>query len=144
MEIVSAYSAKNRVRISFPDKGRAKQSMADECDINNIMARYQTTGALTHVRDHAGDYGFASSIDFTEAMQIVAKGNSMFEELPSSIRSKFKNDPARFLEFVQDEGNEDEMRELGLLPQAEDDAEASSEEPEGDQEGESTDDTGST
>jgi len=38
----------------------------------------------------------------------------MFNDLPSSIRSRFGNDPAAFLDFVQDENNADEMVKLGL------------------------------
>ena len=38
----------------------------------------------------------------------------MFEELPATIRKKFENDPAKFLDFVNDERNADEMVELGL------------------------------
>jgi phage internal scaffolding protein len=39
----------------------------------------------------------------------------MFNDLPSSIRSRFGNDPAAFLDFVNDEGNADEMIKLGLI-----------------------------
>jgi len=54
------------------------------------------------------------AIDYHEALNIVADAESMFEELPSTIRAQFENDPHKFLEFVQDPNNLDEMRELGL------------------------------
>ena len=38
----------------------------------------------------------------------------MFEELPSQIRKKFNNDPAQFLDFVQNENNKDALYEMGL------------------------------
>ena len=95
-------------------KSITKQSEKDSCDINLIMAHYTKTGVLTHQRDHEAEYGYASSDTFNESMQIVAKGQSMFAELPSAIRSKFENNPAKFLDFVQDEGNLEEMQEMGL------------------------------
>jgi len=78
------------------------------------MAKFQKTGAIAHVQNNQPQYGFASSESFHESMNIVTKAQSMFNDLPSSIRSKFKNDPAEFLEFVQNEDNADELVELGL------------------------------
>jgi hypothetical protein len=39
----------------------------------------------------------------------------MFEDLPSSIRSRFENQPSQFLDFVHDENNLQEMQQMGLL-----------------------------
>jgi len=113
--VYAAYSEKPKI-YSTEIKGESltKQSFTKECDINNIVKKYQKTGALDHVNKHEGSYGFASSDDFTASMEIVAKGTTMFEELPSSIRTKFENDPAKFLDFVQDKNNLEEMQELGL------------------------------
>ena len=110
----SAYGKKSNPGITFTDKSLTKQSFTKECDINTILHKYQKTGAIDHVNKHEASYGFATSDDFTKSMEIVAKGNSMFEELPSSIRTKFENDPAKFLDFVQDKENLEEMQELGL------------------------------
>lgn len=96
------------------DKPATKQSFADSCDVNKILARYQKTGALDHVAKHQPTYGFATDIQFHEAMNIVATATSMFEDLPSSIRTKFNNEPGEFLAFVQDPDNADELVELGL------------------------------
>ncbi len=126
--IVRPYAPKLKVPISFPKKGRTKQSFRDECDINLIMAKYQKTGAIAHVNRHGADYGFATSLDFTEAMRTVTIAQDMFLGLPSSIRSRFGNDPAAFLDFVQDADNEDELIKLGLFS-AEDKADKVSEEP---------------
>ncbi len=106
-----------KVRITFPKTGRTKQSFAYECEINNIMAKYQKTGAIAHVNQHAENYDFASSLDFADAMRLVVTAQDMFNGLPSSIRSRFANDPAQFLDFVQDADNEAEMKEMGLIEQ---------------------------
>ena len=47
-------------------------------------------------------------------MNIVTRAQQMFEELPSKIRNKFKNDPSAFLDFVADPLNRPEMDEMGL------------------------------
>lgn len=105
-------------RVHPPEGGDSltMQSMAAECDINNIVSKYQKTGLLDHVQKHGPQYGdMSSSHDFTEAMNLVTEAQSMFEELPSSIRKKFNNDPTEFLDFVAEPENRDEMVILGLL-----------------------------
>jgi len=113
--IRSAYGPKERLG-DIGDLGESltKQSFTSECDINNIMAKYQKTGALDHVNKNEASYGFATSEDFQSALEIIRTGQTMFDELPSSIRTKFDNDPAKFLDFVQDNKNQAEMVELGL------------------------------
>ncbi len=107
-----------RVQITFPkSEGRTKQSFAEQCEINNIMARHQKTGALTHINQHQAQYGFATSNDFTESMRIVKTAQDMFNALPSNIRTRCGNDPGNFLEFVQDPENIEEMQKLGLIPE---------------------------
>jgi len=114
-KIRAAYGPKERLG-DIGDLGVSltKQSFTKECDINNIMAKYQKTGAVDHVNKHQASYGYATSDDFQSALETVAKGQTMFDQLPSSIRTKFENDPAKFLDFVQDNNNQAEMVELGL------------------------------
>jgi len=113
--IRSAYGPKERLG-DIGDLGVSltKQSFTEECDINNILKKYQKTGAIDHVNKHEASYGYATSHDFQSALETIKRGRIMFEELPSSIRTKFENDPAKFLDFVQDNNNLKEMQELGL------------------------------
>lgn len=91
--------------------------MQAECDINQIMAKFQKTGMITHIKERGATYGdMPMAEDFHEAMSLVAEANTMFAELPSTVRERFKNDAAQFLEFVNDEDNRDAMVEMGLLP----------------------------
>ncbi len=113
--IVRHNTPRNRVQITFAKNGRTKQSFKDECDINNIMRKYQKTGAVAHANQHAPNYGFATSLDFSDAMRLITTAQDMFDGLPSSIRTRFANDPALFLDFVQDADNEAEMAKLGLV-----------------------------
>jgi len=79
---------------------QAVQADKESCDINNIMAKYQQTGVIDHVREHGARYADATGVEFNAAMQLIANAQTMFEELPSSARNHFENDPARFLDYV--------------------------------------------
>lgn len=106
----------------FSGPGRTKQAFKDECDINQIMARYKKTGAITHYARYQGEYGFAPAVDFREALETVRRGGEMFSELPADVRRRFDNDPAKFLEFVQEPANAAEMADLGLREPKRDDS----------------------
>lgn len=105
---------RERMPTIISGKSITKQAFKEECNINNIMAKFQKTGIITHVQNHSPQYGDFTGGDYTEAMNVITKANSMFQELPSSIRKEFENDPAKFLDFVSDEKNIERMVELGL------------------------------
>ncbi|WNK12710.1 MAG: internal scaffolding protein [Microvirus sp.] len=112
---ISAYGPKLVIEHDFSQGGRTKQSFTAECDINNIMARYQKTGILDFVNQHEPQYGDVTGIDFQTAMEIMTQGQNMFNDLPSELRSHFNNDPAEFLEFSSNPANKKEMARMGLL-----------------------------
>lgn len=115
---VKVRNAYGRVRMPTVVVGdtMTKQGFAKECDINNIMKRYEKDGIISHVAKYGGQYGdFTDVPDYREALDKVMSANEMFMSLPASIRSKFENDPAKFLTFVGDPANKDEMGKLGLL-----------------------------
>lgn len=107
-----------RRRVSFAVQGesRVKQAFKDECDINRIMAKYQKTGLIDHVRENKGNYEDYTNVpeSYHEACTQVIAAEEMFMTIPSSIRAKFANDPGQFLAFVEDEKNYDALVEMGL------------------------------
>lgn len=109
------YAKKPRIQIHFPEQGRTKQSFKDEADINNIMARYISTGQMPVINQTAPQYLDVDGMEFQSAMQFVAGAQSLFQELPSSVRNRFNNDPAAFLDFTHDPKNREEMAQMGLL-----------------------------
>lgn len=114
----SAYSEKLKIQMAFPDDSpHTRQEFADECDINHIMRQYQATGEIFHINEDAPQYMDCTGDDFRDCMDYVAGAFSMFEELPSKIRSQFDNDPAAFLEFCSQDKNRPELAAMGLLSQ---------------------------
>lgn len=108
---------KKRTHLAFGnDSGRTEQSHVPDCDINIIMKRALRGQHTPYIREDMGSYGDASSLDYHAAHTLVADANSQFEELPSNIRSRFENNPAQFLEFIQNDANMPEAIELGLIP----------------------------
>ena len=89
MNIRSAANLPGRVSISFPAKGRTRQSFTKECDINNILKGYEKSGAISHFTRHEPRYGFATGIDFQGAMEIVTEADAMFMDLPANLRARF-------------------------------------------------------
>jgi len=99
----------------FANPSRTKQSFRDECDINNILRKFNVTGQLPvgSVQPQYGD--FSGVTDYQSALNAVMAAQDSFLALPAKIRSRFANDPALFVEFASDEANKDELKALGLL-----------------------------
>ncbi|WNK14322.1 MAG: internal scaffolding protein [Microvirus sp.] len=107
-----------RRRVSFSCVGPslAKQSFRDECDINNIMKKFEKDGVLTHYNEYQGQYGdFTDAPEYHDALNKVMMADTMFLSVPAYIRKRFDNDPAKFLEFVSNPDNVREMQSLGLM-----------------------------
>lgn len=93
-----------------------KQEFRDECDINQIMARYEKTGQLPSVNYRQPMYGDVSSLaSFHDAMNTVVQAEQMFMALPAELRDRFGNDPAQMLKFLDDPENKDEAIRLGIV-----------------------------
>lgn len=93
-----------------------KQSFREECDINNILERYQVTGLLPHLIEQEPSYGdFSDAPTYQESFEIVRKAQEQFTALDAHLRARFDHDPANFLAFCSDPANRDEMFKLGLM-----------------------------
>lgn len=116
--IKSRYSAHDPKKYAFNTVGESKtqSQFAAECDINNILARYQKHGTLTHINKASANYGdFTSVDDYQTSMNKIIEAEKTFNSLPSSIRKRFGNDPAQLIGFVTDDKNREEAIKLGLI-----------------------------
>lgn len=97
------------------DESRTQQQFKAECDINNILAKYRKTGLVTHLSKHQGHFGdFSTLSDYQTSLSKIMQANDSFSTLPSSIRSKFENDPGKLIDFLSDPKNNEEAYSLGL------------------------------
>ena len=97
-----------------------QQHFKDECDINVIIARHDTTGLwcapgdLANVRQPLFD-DFSIVPDFMDAQNFIIKAGELFDALPSRVRKRFDNSPALLLEFLRNPDNAAEAVALGLV-----------------------------
>ena len=108
----SAYGDAKPSKIKCDD-GITEQHHSESCDVNTILATYMKTGTLPPIDPNA-QYGDLSEFDYQTMQNQIANANSLFEQLPDNVKHKFGNEPYRFLNFVQDEKNYDELVEMGL------------------------------
>lgn len=94
---------------------RTKQSFADAVNINDLVRRHDKGQLIDHINENPPKYGdFINAPDYHTALNLINDAQEAFMSVPADIRSRFANDPAAFLEFVQNEENLPEMREMGL------------------------------
>jgi len=98
------------------EKTKAQEQFKDECDINNIMAKYQKTGEFTGAIRSGGMYSdFSQITDYHDMVNTVTYAQEAFMLLPANIRARFSNDPGQLLSFLQEDSNYDEAVTLGLV-----------------------------
>lgn len=111
---------RKRVQLAFVgerSRSRTKQSFKDECTINKIVAKYRKSGdprilGLTGT-PYFGD--FTGVLDYKQSLDFVIEAQNSFNELPAEIKTRFNHNPGALLEYLADDKNADEARELGLL-----------------------------
>lgn len=96
------------------DECKVDQAQTSLTDVHVLLEPAIRQGLLRHSTKYEGEYDDIPFKDYNEALNIQAHANTMFEELPSKIRNRFENNPAKFLEFTQDPKNVPEMQALGM------------------------------
>lgn len=97
------------------DPSLADQSFLQESDINYIAERFMRTGEVPQVLNMPTSGDFQGIFDFQEAMNLIKQAKDEFMTLPAKIRSRFDNDPAKLISFLEDPGNRQEAEALGML-----------------------------
>lgn len=105
-----------RVRHINNKPSMTKQEFKKDCDVNLIVKKFVKTGLIDHVSKYQGTYeDLPSGVDFHAAVELVNQGSEAFKDLPAEVRSKFVNDPERFLTWIENPDNRNEAAHLGLL-----------------------------
>lgn len=97
------------------DASRARQEFKEECDINTIAERFHLTGEMPENVPMVLQGDFTNVTDFRSAMDVVVQAREAFDAMPAKVRSRFDNDPQKFLEFTSNVDNFDEAAKLGLI-----------------------------
>lgn len=103
----------------FPARSMTKQEFTHELDLNVIMARFivsdfdPSTLPISARKALQGDFTGAPE-SYHEALNLVVNAKQSFMTLDADLRARFDNDPQKFLDFVSDPENRDELIELGL------------------------------
>lgn len=101
----------------FQPPSLTKQEFQRECDINNIIKHFGTTGMFNHVNARAAQGAYQDlpdAVDFQESLHTIKAAEDAFMTLPAKVRDRFGQDPAEFLAFMADPANLEEIRKLGL------------------------------
>jgi len=100
--------------LNCQDVSLAKQSFAEEVDINTIVRRFNLTGELPHdvrVPEYAD---FEGSFDYHSALNAIAAAHESFDAMPAAVRARFQNDAGAFVDFCNDPANIEDMIKMGL------------------------------
>jgi phage internal scaffolding protein len=110
-------AASNESGLHCEDATLTQQHFKDECDINNILRQFNVTGLLPEapLSPRYGD--FTGISDYHSALNQVIAAEDEFMALPAQIRSRFDNDPAKLIDFLDNAENKDEAIKLGLVIQ---------------------------
>ena len=116
MPEVRNYFFREAVQLDFLLPSCTKQSHKKACDINAIITRWKQTGQLEqNLSGRDPQYGdFTNVADYLGSLTKVTEAKDDFERLPADLRDRCDNDPAKFLAFVYDPANAEELRGLGL------------------------------
>lgn len=90
-----------RPTVDASKDGRTKSEFAKSCDLKQRIKVYQERGVLPGMKMPAGpqhDVDLSAYPDgYHEALNLVARVGQHFAALPSTVRTKFHNDPKLYL-----------------------------------------------
>ena len=95
-----------------------EQSHEKETNINEIVKKHGAVLSQGYVDISSLRFDDVSNNDFQEMVHMLMKGKESFEKVPSVIRNKFENDPAKFMDFVHNPDSKDQLVEWGMLKES--------------------------
>ena len=107
-----------RVACSFETTGESmtQEHFREETEILNIIKRHDRNGVIDHINKGSAIYGdFSEITDYRDMIHKLREADSAFAQVPSDIRKRFENDPAKFFNFVTDSSNYEALADMGLV-----------------------------
>lgn len=109
-----------RVQYFTEGPSLTRQEFKDECDLGKILQRFGRTPEGMQLLENARGYvserfdDVSGVLHYREALDAVKRAETVFDSLPVELRVRFDHSPEKFLNFVDDPKNLDELRTLGL------------------------------
>lgn len=94
------------------DAGRTIASQARDAELGIIMQQFGMTGHVPGSLEMPTYMDFDEVFDYQSALHRVMQAQEAFAAIPSAIRARFDNDPAKFLDFAYNPENAEEMVKL--------------------------------
>lgn len=118
LRIVGEYDSdalSNETALFCDDETLTHQEFKEECDINTIIDRFGIGENPIEAQKWVTNVDISDAPDnYMDVMNQLNAARDQFMSLPAKVRSTFDNDPSRFVDFVSDPANIDEMVRLGL------------------------------
>lgn len=98
----------------FYKDSKVQPQFAFDCDINNIVSGMAQPIGVRPVDTTEKLRVFSPDL-FEKSMLQSAEAKNLFMQLPSDVRKRFDNKPAKLLEFISNPDNLEEGIKLGLF-----------------------------
>lgn len=101
--------------LSCPEPTLTQQNTAEQTDINYIVQQFTQTGVMPQPIK-LPTYGDFTSVvtDYQSALELVQEATDAFNSLPSAARAHFDNNPAYFLNYMENAPDPHLLAKLGL------------------------------
>lgn len=113
MKIYSKYDPPPHEGVICNEPTLTQQHFAEECDINNILDRYASTGLMPE-KTGAFYADFTDVMDYRSTLDFLREAQDSFQTLPAITRAHFNNDPGELIDFVSRPENAPRFHEFGL------------------------------
>lgn len=101
---------------SYPGRSKTLQSEKDSADINKIIERMGAQGVGPILNPSQPRFLDISAVgDYRSALDQVREAGSYFMELDAEDRRRFNNDPAEFLDTVNDPAKLQALIDEGII-----------------------------
>lgn len=117
MNIYSIYNRHDVLcTIDTGDESLVAEEFGNETDINNIVNKYLRTGYIPPETVSKAFADVSNFDDYQGTLDKIKAAQDSFLELPSHVRARFANDPAQFMDFMQNLNHStlEEALNLGL------------------------------
>ena len=130
--ISSGFSAVPRTEVLSIAEGESmtQQHMAEDCDINNIVAKFLVNGLQPKTNPLEAQFGDAPVLDLKESLDLVFAARQEFNDLPESVRQTFHNDSDLYFDYLANP--EDYLEVIGGNDSSQSDGSVSSDSPSAD------------